>query len=77
VRDATGGEPGATYLIARNRVDDFRCVLADLPAERKAGAPLPQDARSALGVQQGDAVRCVPLHQRDEAPADELSGEAQ
>jgi arginine N-succinyltransferase len=77
VVDATTGKQGAAYLIASNRVGDFRCVLADLPAERKAGAPLPQSVRSALGVQQGDAVRCVPLHQQDEEPADELSGEAQ
>jgi arginine N-succinyltransferase len=64
------------YLIASNRAGDFRCALADLPADRKAGAPLPQAVRAALGVQDGDAVRCVPLHQPPEQ-TDELSGEAQ
>jgi arginine N-succinyltransferase len=70
------GHHGATYLIASNRAGDFRCVLADLPAEKHAGAPLPQAVRAALGVQDGDAVRCVPLHQQEEQP-DDLSGEAQ
>jgi arginine N-succinyltransferase len=70
------GHHGATYLIASNRAGDFRCVLADLPAEKNAGAPLPQVVRAALGVQDGDAVRCVPLHQQEEQP-DDLSGEAQ
>lgn len=77
VLEAVATEQGATYLIASNRAGDFRCVLADLPAERKAGAPLPQAVRGALGVQPGDAVRCVPLHQQEEALTDELSGEAQ
>jgi arginine N-succinyltransferase len=52
-------------------------LLADLPAGKQAGAPLPQAVRAALGVQDGDAVRCVPLHQQPEERVDELSGEAQ
>ncbi|MEW6344776.1 MAG: arginine/ornithine succinyltransferase subunit alpha [Paraburkholderia sp.] len=76
VREAAGGQ-GSTHLIASNRAGDFRCVLADLPAGKQAGAPLPQAVRAALGVQDGDAVRCVPLHQQPEERVDELSGEAQ
>jgi arginine N-succinyltransferase len=76
VHEAGAGLRGATYLIASNRAGDFRCALADLPAETKAGAPLPQAVRAALGVQDGDAVRCVPLHQQEEQ-TDDLSGEAQ
>jgi arginine N-succinyltransferase len=76
VHETGAGQRGAAYLIASNRAGDFRCVLADLPAEKHAGAPLPQAVRAALGVQDGDAVRCVPLHQHEEQP-DELSGEAQ
>jgi arginine N-succinyltransferase len=76
VLEAGAAGQGATYLIASNRAGDFRCVLADLPAGRKAGAPLPQAVRGALGVQPGDPVRCVPLHQQEEALTDELSGEA-
>ncbi|MFW2400706.1 arginine/ornithine succinyltransferase subunit alpha, partial [Burkholderia pseudomallei] len=36
-----------------------------------ADAPLPADARAALGVADGDTVRCVPLHQRDGQPTDQ------
>lgn len=77
VLEATAAAQGTTYLVASNRTGDFRCVLADLPGERKAGAPLPQAVRAALGVQLDDAVRCVPLHQQDKEVTDELSGEAQ
>jgi arginine N-succinyltransferase len=80
VREAVSKNAGTgatTYLVASNRAGDFRCVLADLPVERAAGAPgdapLAAAAREALGVQEGDAVRCVPLHQRD-AAADATSG---
>jgi arginine N-succinyltransferase len=48
-------------------------VLGDLAPGKEAGAVLSQAARAALGVREGDAVRCVPLHQ----PQDEQSGEAQ
>jgi arginine N-succinyltransferase len=73
VREAPA-TPGQTYLIAHNGADgEFRCVLGDLAPGKQAGAVLSQAARAALGVQEGDAVRCVPLHQ----PQDEQSGEAQ
>ena len=58
----------ATYMAASNHPGEFRCVLAELPRERSAGAPLPAAARAALGVSDGDTVRCVILHQ-EESPA--------
>src|SRR5579863_1520722 len=62
---AAGVGSATTYLVSSNRAGDFRCVLAELPQERAAGAPLASAVRAALGVQDGDAVRCVPLHQRE------------
>ncbi|WP_206996948.1 arginine/ornithine succinyltransferase subunit alpha [Trinickia mobilis] len=62
-RSATAS--ATTYLVSSNRAGDFRCVLAELPHERAAGAPLASAARAALGVQDGDTVRCVRLHQRE------------
>jgi arginine N-succinyltransferase len=65
---------GSTYLIAHNGADgEFRCVLGELPAGKEAGASLPHAARAALGVEEGDTVRCVPLHQPHQ---EEQSGEA-
>ncbi|APA86964.1 arginine/ornithine succinyltransferase subunit alpha [Paraburkholderia sprentiae WSM5005] len=65
---------GETYLIAHNGAHgEFRCVLGDLAPGKEAGAGLAEAARAALGVREGDAVRCVPLHQ----PQDEPSGDAQ
>jgi arginine N-succinyltransferase len=65
---------GEAYLIAHNGADgEFRCVLGDLAPGKESGAALSQAARVALGVREGDAVRCVPLHE----PQDEQSGEAQ
>ncbi|MBC8745720.1 MULTISPECIES: arginine/ornithine succinyltransferase subunit alpha [Paraburkholderia] len=73
VREASATH-GETYLIAHNGADgEFRCVLGDLAPGNEAGAGLSQAARAALGVREGDTVRCVPLHQ----PQDEQSGEAQ
>lgn len=57
------------YLVASHRDDDFRCVLAELPSERGADAPLAAQVRAALDVVHGDTVRCVPLH-RGAAQAD-------
>ncbi|MBN3767310.1 arginine/ornithine succinyltransferase subunit alpha [Burkholderia sp. Ac-20365] len=67
-------QQGATYLIASNKPGEFRCVLADLPAHISDGAPLPAAARHALDVQDGDTVRCVPLHQQEQK---QTTGEAQ
>jgi arginine N-succinyltransferase len=66
---------GSTYLIAHNgAAGEFRCVLGELADNKDAGASLSHAARAALGVEEGDAVRCVPLH----APhRDEPLGEAQ
>ncbi|MGF6262103.1 arginine N-succinyltransferase [Paraburkholderia youngii] len=65
---------GATYLIAHNgAAGEFRCVLGDLAPGKESGAALSQAALAALGVREGDTVRCVPLHQ----PQDEQSGDAQ
>ncbi len=83
VRDAAPGVAGVTHLVATGEGDAFRCVLADLPdatgtsgpdAAAPADAPLDAAARAALGVVDGDTVRCVPLHRRDEANM--LSGDA-
>ncbi|RFU48053.1 arginine/ornithine succinyltransferase subunit alpha [Paraburkholderia sp. DHOC27] len=80
VLDTDASEGAASWLIASNRADEFRCVLANLPADlptnRQADAPLPPAVRNALGVQVGDAVRCVPLHQQDQTSADERLGDA-
>jgi arginine N-succinyltransferase len=70
----TSAQQGATYLIASNKPGEFRCVLADLPAQTDGGAPLPAAARHALDVQDGDTVRCVPLHQQEPT---HTTGEAQ
>lgn len=70
VREAAHAHGGTTYLLSGGRGDAFRCVLADLPADG-ADAPLLADARAALGVADGDTVRCVPLHQRDGQPTDQ------
>ncbi|CAG4891008.1 arginine/ornithine succinyltransferase subunit alpha [Paraburkholderia saeva] len=74
VHEAASAAQGPTYLVASNRAGDFRCVLADLSTDRAAGAALPAAVRDALGVQDGETVRCVPLHQ---AAQNEHSGEAQ
>jgi arginine N-succinyltransferase len=62
---APGDADATTYLVASNRAGNFRCVLAELPQAGAADAPLASAARAALGVQDGDTVRCVPLHQRE------------
>ncbi|WP_429438042.1 arginine/ornithine succinyltransferase subunit alpha [Paraburkholderia youngii] len=65
---------GATYLIAHNgAAGEFRCVLGELAPGKESGAALSPAALAALGVREGDTVRCVPLHQ----PQDEQSGDAQ
>jgi arginine N-succinyltransferase len=51
------------YLVSSHRDGDFRCILAELPAERRRDdAPLSGPARAALDVVHGDTVRCVLLH---------------
>jgi arginine N-succinyltransferase len=80
-RDGDGEAEGVAHLVASEGTShDFRCVIAMLPplaASRqpatlftRAGAEAPLDAatRAVLGVGDGDAVRCVPLHRRRNAP---------
>ncbi|MDR5813005.1 arginine/ornithine succinyltransferase subunit alpha [Caballeronia sp. LZ033] len=54
---------GAPYLVAAGGAHAFRCVIARLSGTRADGAALTAAARAALGVSDGDTVRCVPLHQ--------------
>ncbi|WP_345814278.1 arginine/ornithine succinyltransferase subunit alpha [Paraburkholderia sp. PREW-6R] len=75
VQQGNANAAGAMYLIAHNGADgEFRCVLGELSADRKAGASLPQAALSVLAVNEGDTVRCVPLHALHQH---EQSGDAQ
>jgi arginine N-succinyltransferase len=75
VREAGAAADASTYLIAHNGADgEFRCVLGALSGGKASGASLSHAARAALGVQEGDAVRCVPLHQPHQ---EELTGDAQ
>jgi arginine N-succinyltransferase len=74
VHETASAVQGPAYLVASNSEGGFRCVLADLSADRTTGAALPAAVREALGVRDGDTVRCVPLHQ---AAQNEYSGEAQ
>jgi arginine N-succinyltransferase len=75
VQEAGTAAGGSTYLIAHNGADgEFRCVLDTLPGGQASGASLSHAARAALGVQEGDAVRCVPLHQPHQ---EESLGDAQ
>jgi arginine N-succinyltransferase len=62
VRDAAL-ETGAPFLVAAGGAHEFRCALACLGATRADGAALSAATRDALGVQEKDTVRCVPLHQ--------------
>jgi arginine N-succinyltransferase len=57
---ATAGTP---YLVAAGGAHAFRCIVANLAATRAQGASLDAASREALGVQDKDTVRCVPLHQ--------------
>jgi len=81
VHETAAAASGAAYLIAHNGVDgEFRCVLGDLPSTKSEGAPLAQAARAALGVQDGNAVRCAPLHRpgdEEDQQQHEQSGDAQ
>ncbi|SAK79308.1 arginine N-succinyltransferase subunit alpha [Caballeronia calidae] len=57
---ASGGAP---YLVAAGGAHEFRCIVTDLAGTRADGAALNPAAREALGVDDKDTVRCVPLHQ--------------
>ncbi|WP_322102033.1 arginine/ornithine succinyltransferase subunit alpha [Paraburkholderia sp. J41] len=74
------GEPGVAYLIASQRAGAFRCALATLPeigAETGAEAALDAAVCTALGVSDGDAVRCAPLYRanRQAEPLNDAAGE--
>ncbi|CAB3645218.1 Arginine N-succinyltransferase subunit alpha [Paraburkholderia graminis C4D1M] len=81
VRETAAAASGAAYLIAHNGADgEFRCVLGDLPSTKSEGAPLAQAPRAALGVHDGNAVRCAPLHRpgdEEDQQQHEQSGDAQ
>ncbi|WP_179404765.1 arginine/ornithine succinyltransferase subunit alpha [Burkholderia guangdongensis] len=66
VHESARQQGDVTYLVSSGNGESFRCVLADLPGDVAAGAPLAGDARAALDVKDGDVVRCVPLHRRAE-----------
>ena len=56
-KDATGA---VAHLVANTRLDEFRCLLADLnPAA--ATAPLSKAQLEALRVKPGDTVRATAL----------------
>jgi arginine N-succinyltransferase len=80
VREAPHQRGDVAYMVSSGSGEAFRCVLADLPAEAAdaagahgADAPLAADVRAALGVKDGDVVRCVPLHRRDD---EDMKGDA-
>ncbi|WP_042272411.1 arginine/ornithine succinyltransferase subunit alpha [Paraburkholderia heleia] len=71
---------GAAYLVASQREGEFRCVLATLPESGKGAgiiAPLDTSARAALGVQDGEPVRCAPLYRATPKTGDAYMGDAQ
>jgi len=72
VRKAAREQGDVAYMVSSGSGESFRCVLADLPADA-AHAPLSGDVRAALDVKDGDVVRCVPLHRRDD---EEMKGDA-
>ncbi|WP_250525812.1 arginine/ornithine succinyltransferase subunit alpha [Caballeronia sp. GAWG2-1] len=64
VRDgALAGSRAAPYLVAAGGAHEFRAIVAPLAGTRSDGAALSADARAALGVQEKETVRAVPLHQ--------------
>ena len=62
VRDVAS-ESGTPYLVAAGGAHEFRCIVAPLAGTRADGAALTDAARAALGVEDKETVRCVPLHQ--------------
>ncbi|QGZ54964.1 arginine/ornithine succinyltransferase subunit alpha [Paraburkholderia acidiphila] len=81
VADATNTQ-GTAYLVASQRAGEFRCVLATLPESEQGArgrnfAPLDAAARAALGVQDGEAVRCAPLYRATPQTEDAYMGDAQ
>jgi arginine N-succinyltransferase len=62
VRDVAT-EAGAPHLVAAGGAHEYRCIVTGLGGTRADGAPLTAAAREALGVDEKDTVRCVPLHQ--------------
>jgi arginine N-succinyltransferase len=59
----SASESGAPHMVAAGGAHAFRCVVAALAGTRADGAALTAAARAALGVEDKDTVRCVPLHQ--------------
>ena len=90
--EAVTAEAGASYMVASQRGDEFRCVLATLPPlaaleqgrahhaahhAARADAPLDAAARAALDVEDGDLVRCVPMWREEPQAEDDSMGDAQ
>ncbi|OED10498.1 MULTISPECIES: arginine/ornithine succinyltransferase subunit alpha [unclassified Burkholderia] len=77
VREAAHQQGDVAYMVSTGSGESFRCVLADLPGDAANAhgthAPLAGDVRAALDVKEGDVVRCVPLHRRDD---EDLKGDA-
>jgi arginine N-succinyltransferase len=62
VQDGAASD-ASPYLVAAGGAHEFRCIVANLGGTRAEGASLNAAERDALGVQDKDTVRCVPLHQ--------------
>jgi len=83
VADATN-QQGVAYLVASQRAGEFRSVLATLPESVKGAgaraanlAPLDAATRAALGVQDGEPVRCAPLYRATPQTEEAYMGDAQ
>ncbi|POR46034.1 arginine succinyltransferase [Paraburkholderia eburnea] len=92
VRESAGvshGSDATAWLVASQQGGEFRCALATLPATPvsaahrgahavQGDAPLDAATRAALGVQDGETVRCAPLYrQDDEQDNEDEMGETQ
>jgi arginine N-succinyltransferase len=64
---ATATLPRALHLVSSDASGEFRCVLAELPLDASAGAPLAACVRDALGAGPGRLVQCVPLTREGES----------
>jgi arginine N-succinyltransferase len=77
---ASANAQDAAYLVASQRAGEFRCTIATLPQREKGAgnsAPLDAAARAALGVQDGEPVRCAPLYRATPQTEDVYMGDAQ
>ncbi|MDR3430018.1 MULTISPECIES: arginine N-succinyltransferase [Silvimonas] len=64
VHRAVRGQPAAAdtpWLVSNLLTEGFRCVVVMLPTPLTAPVVLPQVAADMLEINDGDAIRCVPL----------------